>query len=226
MFQCVKDTVATDIYKPTFRHYLIMCPAYLLIRLWYASLRLDIDEQTKSVASDPRRIIGLSWHNRIFFLGLSKLIFRKKLPMCALISASRDGAYLAALLSLMGVIPVRGSTKRRGAGAVVEMIEALKSKDLFITPDGPRGPKYKVKPGALKVAEKSGETVMILRIAPKRYYAFKSWDRFILPLPFTRVKFSAEFAGKYDDIIAAAKRENLSPEEYLNSLLSKNCQIF
>lgn len=215
--------MAADIYKPSLRHYLIIYPVYLFVRLWYASLRPEMDDATMKACSNPKRIIGLAWHNRIFFLGFAKLFFRKNFPMCGLISASRDGAYLAAFLSLIGVVPIRGSTKRRGAMSLVEMINALKTKDIFITPDGPRGPKYKLKPGVLKLAEKSGKCVLILRVKPKYYYAFKSWDNFILPMPFTRVKFSAEFAGNYDEIVAAANAEGINPEEYLEKLLNRNC---
>ena len=107
--------------------------------------------------------------------------------MAGLVSASKDGALLAAIFERFGVEPVRGSSSRRGAQALRELTTwAERGYDLAITPDGPRGPRYVVEDGAMPLAQLTG-----LPIVPVSYYLnwkirVKSWDRFQIPLPFSR----------------------------------------
>jgi lysophospholipid acyltransferase (LPLAT)-like uncharacterized protein len=104
-----------------------------------------------------------------------------------MVSASRDGGLLSRVLELFGVQPVRGSSSRRGAQALREMVSwAVAGYDLAITPDGPRGPCYEVQEGVISTAQLTG-----LAVVPVSYYLnwkirAKSWDRFQIPLPFTR----------------------------------------
>ena len=105
--------------------------------------------------------------------------------MAALVSASRDGAFLAAILESFSVVPVRGSTSRRGPQALVEMKGlAEEGHHLAITPDGPRGPRYRVQPGVLGLARVTGFPIVPVAVnCPWRLNA-RSWDRFQIPLPF------------------------------------------
>ncbi len=104
-----------------------------------------------------------------------------------MVSASKDGAFLAAILERFGVLPVRGSSSRRGPQALLELTTwAERGYDLAITPDGPRGPRYVVQDGAMSLAQITG-----LPVVPVSYYLswkiqLKSWDRFQIPLPFSR----------------------------------------
>jgi hypothetical protein len=111
---------------------------------------------------------------------------RNRTPgMAAMVSASRDGAFLAGILECFGVQPVRGSSSRRGRQALLELTTwAERGYDLAITPDGPRGPCYVVQPGVMSLAQLTG-----LPIVPVSYHLgwkirAKSWDRFQIPLPF------------------------------------------
>ncbi|MFZ0826974.1 MAG: lysophospholipid acyltransferase family protein, partial [Verrucomicrobiia bacterium] len=107
--------------------------------------------------------------------------------LAGLVSASRDGAFLAAILERFGVQPVRGSSSRRGGQALLELSTwAERGYDLAITPDGPRGPRYVVQDGAMTLAQVTG-----LPLVPASYHLswkiqVKSWDRFQIPLPFAR----------------------------------------
>jgi lysophospholipid acyltransferase (LPLAT)-like uncharacterized protein len=131
------------------------------------------------------------WHNR---LALSMLAYygyvRKRSHssgMAAMVSASKDGGFLAAILECFKVQPVRGSTSRRGPQALLELTTwAERGFDLAITPDGPRGPCYEVQEGVMSLAQITG-----LPIIPFSYDAAwklraRSWDRFQIPLPFSR----------------------------------------
>lgn len=173
---------------------------------------------------DPSRLIGLAWHNRIFFLPMCKYIFRPDLPMSGLVSASRDGAYLCAFFRFLGIGAIRGSSKRGGAHAIIQMISALKTtSDIFITPDGPRGPRYKCKSGFLSVAKESGARILLLRITPSAYWTInRAWDKFILPKPFSKVVVATCEFKNYGEFIAAAERTGKSPEDFAADFLSSD----
>jgi len=131
------------------------------------------------------------WHNRLIlcmdvYFSQGKRLVRGE-GLVALISASKDGAFLAAILERFKVQPVRGSSSRRGPQALLELTSwAERGYDLAITPDGPRGPRYTVQEGIMSLAQLTG-----LPIVPFGFYAhqkiqIKSWDGFQIPLPFTR----------------------------------------
>lgn len=134
-------------------------------------------------------VIFATWHNRVT---LSLLLYRQlvdvRIPgrrLAALVSASRDGALLSALLDAFGVQPVRGSTSRRGPQALIELASSARQGcDLAITPDGPRGPLYQVQTGAVAIARVTG-LPLVPTVANTRWkWSLRSWDRFQLPLPF------------------------------------------
>ncbi len=151
-------------------------------------------EFAPEILTSPHPVILVTWHNR---LALSMLMSRgyarhRQQPqrLAALVSASKDGALLARILELFGVQPVRGSTSRRGPQALLELTTwSEQGYDLAVTPDGPRGPRYIMQPGALALAQVTGCCI----IPASNYVAWKvclkSWDRFQIPLPFSRAVF-------------------------------------
>jgi lysophospholipid acyltransferase (LPLAT)-like uncharacterized protein len=130
------------------------------------------------------------WHNRLGLAMPAYYIYVRKRSrgagLAALVSASKDGGLLAAILQCFEVQAVRGSTSRRGPQALLELTTwAERGFDLAITPDGPRGPCYEVQDGVMSLAQITG-----LPIIPFSYYApwkvrVNSWDRFQIPLPFS-----------------------------------------
>jgi hypothetical protein len=105
-----------------------------------------------------------------------------------LTSASRDGAIIAAVMRNFSLKSVRGSTSRRGATALLELTGTLKAgEDVAVTPDGPRGPRYKLGPGVVFLARQTGAAILPIHIEYSRVLRLKSWDRFMIPLPFTKV---------------------------------------
>jgi len=107
--------------------------------------------------------------------------------IAALVSASKDGAFLSGILELFGVQAVRGSSSRRGPQALREMVSwAEQGYDLAITPDGPRGPCYRVADGVTSLAQVTGISIVPVAFNLDRKYCLKSWDHFQIPLPFTR----------------------------------------
>jgi len=136
-------------------------------------------------------VIFSIWHNRLPF---SLIMYRryarqKKQPhqMAAIVSASKDGGVVARILEHFGVQPVRGSSSRRGPQALLELTTwAERGYDLAITPDGPRGPRYVVQPGAMALAQLTGRPLVPVSYHLSWKICLKSWDRFQIPLPFGR----------------------------------------
>ncbi len=136
------------------------------------------------------RVIFAIWHNR---LALCIPAYRRAIQrqpgrrMAALVSASRDGGVLAHALGLFDVLPVRGSSSRRGAQALREFMTAAESgRDLALTPDGPRGPRYHVQEGAILAAQFTGLPIVPVTWTLGWKVSLRSWDAFQVPLPFSR----------------------------------------
>jgi lysophospholipid acyltransferase (LPLAT)-like uncharacterized protein len=171
---------------------------WLLISAVSLTLRTRLRDDSGYFTPEHARrpvIFGI-WHNRLALCTLLyREIVRRKHPdrrLTALVSASRDGGLLTRVLELFEMQAVRGSSSRRGAQALVEFRRAAaRGLDLAITPDGPRGPCYSVQDGVIAAAKVTG-----LPIVPVSYHArwklrMGSWDRFMVPLPFSRVEMRA-----------------------------------
>jgi lysophospholipid acyltransferase (LPLAT)-like uncharacterized protein len=110
-------------------------------------------------------------------------------PGAALISASRDGDLLADAIKRFGFDVARGSSSRMGASAIIQLSEVLAShRDVVITPDGPRGPVYEIGPGIIFLAQKTGVAVLPMNVEYSSCWRVKSWDRFIVPKPFSKIR--------------------------------------
>ena len=149
-------------HKPAWHQRLVAGLIFLVERLMSSTWRLKWDDRAGMAAGTlPGPVIYCLWHNR---LALSMCVWRnyvrRHLPnsgLAALISASKDGALLACTLERFGVQPVRGSSSRRGPQALLELTSWLeRGHNLAITPDGPRGPAERVKPGLLYLASRTG----------------------------------------------------------------------
>tara|TARA_R100000027_G_scaffold1806_3_gene2005 strand:- start:26390 stop:27013 length:624 start_codon:yes stop_codon:yes gene_type:complete len=162
----------------------------LLIRLWAATLRFKIDPEdlTRAKALKKPAII-LFWHNHIFLAAVGKKAFKRPYKMSAIASTSRDGAWPAAVFHQLGVTIIRGSAHTRGVSAAREMLAVHKhgDQDLCLTPDGSRGPRYHLRPGAVFLATQAESPILLTGATFHRAWRFKSWDRFYLPKPFSRI---------------------------------------
>jgi hypothetical protein len=139
----------------------------------------------------PVPAIFCIWHNRLAtcvkVLDVHRRPHNGGAGMAALISASKDGAFLSRILEWFGVQPVRGSSSRRGAQALLELTTwAERGYDLTITPDGPRGPCYEVQEGVASLAQMTGLPIVPVTFNLNWKIKVKSWDRFQIPLPFAR----------------------------------------
>lgn len=105
-----------------------------------------------------------------------------------LISQHRDGEFISRTVKLFGVDSIRGSTTRGGFSALREMIRVFrKGSDIAITPDGPQGPRHVVQGGILQLARETEAPILPVTYSASRKKIFRSWDQFVLPLPFSKV---------------------------------------
>lgn len=161
-----------------------------VLRIWTRTLRFEADAETVArLSKSDEPIAFVLWHNRLF---LSPEIFRRyrqRRKLYGLVSASKDGAWLAAFYRMIGLIPVRGSSSNFGREAGRALIELMKAgNDIGITPDGPRGPLYTVEPGVLVVTRRNNAPMILLGAEFGPAKRLRSWDKFYVPWPFTRIK--------------------------------------
>ena len=161
----------------------------MLLRVWGRTLRFKADAATLALltkSDEPAAVV--LWHNRLF---LSAEIFRRyrmKRRVYGLVSASKDGAWLAAFYRMIGIYPVRGSSSNKGREAARMLIEVMREgHDIGITPDGPRGPMYVVEPGVLVVTRRNHAPMILLGAEFSTAWRLKSWDRFHIPAPFSKI---------------------------------------
>lgn len=193
-------------------HWLWVAPLAMVLRLWLATLRFRGDTGRFDDAEGPAVI--LLWHDKLFLAPLiAQRCFRRR--VAALISTSKDGAWLVAFFRLMGITAVRGSSNRRGAAALIALTRAMRAgHHAGITPDGPKGPALVCKPGAVALARLTGRPFLLLGIRYAACFRFRSWDRFAMPLPFSRVELTlaaepTPAEGEADEAVAARLQERL-----------------
>ena len=169
--------------------------ASFMMRVVGLTLRYELDDphgqRAKADGSDP--MIWIFWHNCLFAAPLTKTRFSGRAPASALASASKDGAVIESMITSFGVKTIRGSSSRRGVAALIALKKALKAGEhLFITPDGPRGPRYELQPGVVKLAQSSGAPVIPVRFTYSSCWKTDTWDRFRIPKPFSKVTIHIE----------------------------------
>jgi lysophospholipid acyltransferase (LPLAT)-like uncharacterized protein len=154
------------------------------------TLRYEIEDRAGIVGKPvSENYIGALWHNRLLIFPLVLRRFFSNRHGAALISASRDGDLLSDAIRRFDYDVVRGSSSRLGATALLQLGDVLaRHGDVVITPDGPRGPAYELGPGIIFLAQKTGAAVLPINMEYSSCWRVKSWDRFIIPRPFSKVR--------------------------------------
>jgi hypothetical protein len=161
------------------------------MRLLAFTLRLEVRDLCGIGSRDANipPVIYILWHNRFFVVppAWNKICYGHRKTV-ALTSASKDGAMVASAMAVFGLGAVRGSSSRRAVAALVGLKRALmEGLDVCLTPDGPRGPRYKIQPGFIKLAEATGAPIVPIHVRFSSAWRLKTWDRFVIPKPFSRV---------------------------------------
>jgi lysophospholipid acyltransferase (LPLAT)-like uncharacterized protein len=205
--------------------YLVDMFFYVLILLICSTLRWDLrgGEHIETILASGHRAIFTSWHSCIF----TATWFWRKRGIVVMSSRSRDAEYVGRFIKRFGYGTARGSATRGGGRALAEMAECLSNDmDVGFTIDGPRGPAYVAKPGAVTLARHTGQAILPFHISVRRSVELPSWDRLQIPLPFTRAVVivaepiyvardtsSEETALKQEELQATLDRLRLEAEE-------------
>lgn len=168
--------------------------AYMVLIKYTTRWSIERADIAGSVIGNGKGVIALTWHSR--FLMLNSAWKKHWQHPHVLISLSRDGALVSYTTKFLGLSTIRGSSRKvgsskgkGGSSALRNMKTALDGGGcIVITPDGPRGPRQRLGDGPLRLAKMSGAPILPCTFSVKNRVAFRSWDRFILPLPFGRGK--------------------------------------
>ncbi|HVN84441.1 MAG TPA: lysophospholipid acyltransferase family protein [Candidatus Binatia bacterium] len=198
-----------------------VAPVLLSGALWVVAKTIRIEYRGADTLfgcwARGERVIIAFWHNRAVLMPVP---YRGE-KMCIMNSQHRDGEIATRALARWGIRSVRGSATRGGVGGFLQLVDAYRAGyDLAVVPDGPRGPRYVVKPGVIHLAKATGA-----RIFPVAYDAawkrrLRSWDRLIIPLPFSRVVFvvGEPIAVVRDSDEVALERQRAGLETALNQI--------
>lgn len=168
-------------------NYILPPFAFIFLYVWCATLRTRNlnPELEKEIRSLPGKGILVLWHSQLFYYFY---YFRGLRELSILISPSTDGDLLARICGLMGYNVVRASSFKKTMSGSRELIKILKSDSMVgIIADGSRGPRHKAQAGSIQLARITGAALYPMAYDAQTKYEFNSWDRLVLPLPFSRV---------------------------------------
>jgi len=158
---------------------------YGIIRLLRLTIRIEVrgGEVLQDFYRRGEGYVGIFWHGRLLMI---PFVYPGGM-VHVLIGTHRDGQLIADVMECFGFGLVRGSSSKGGREALRDMLRLLKENDsIAITPDGPRGPAEEAKPGVAQVARLSGKAVVPIAFSASRVMRLTSWDRFLIPKPFSR----------------------------------------
>jgi lysophospholipid acyltransferase (LPLAT)-like uncharacterized protein len=154
-----------------------------LARTW--RFREEGSPAWRGLVAAGRPLVVALWHDIL----LMPLWRHRNLGVAIVVSEARDGQYLADVAARFGFDAVRGSSTRGGSRALLGALRVLQAgRMVAFTPDGPRGPRRVLKPGVVAAAQQAGVPIVAVHAVPDRAWRFRSWDRFCVPQPFTRVR--------------------------------------
>jgi lysophospholipid acyltransferase (LPLAT)-like uncharacterized protein len=164
----------------------------VLVKLLAWTLRVKwVDDAGFYDPARRRPLILCVWHNRVppSIICDYRARQRRVAPLSVLTSASKDGGWAEAVARRFRMHAIRGSSSRRGAAALVGLVRHIRAGgDIVITPDGPRGPNYKIAPGLLYLAQRTGAGIVPVEVHLSRYWSVgKRWEALRIPKPFSKV---------------------------------------
>lgn len=144
-------------------------------------------EGFSEMLKEKKQLIHACWHGRLLFCPYS---YWGENGITALVSQHRDGDMVARFFAHFGINSVRGSTTRGSIGGVKGLLRAAKNGgDLALTPDGPKGPRHVAQLGVIHMAKRTGLPIYPMSNSAKKRKVFNSWDKFVMPYPFTKIVF-------------------------------------
>ena len=197
---------------------LIINLVYWIMFMICKTLRIEEykDASLRNVYDKGENPIVALWHRRLFYLSYYHARRFPDKEVYILVSQSRDGTRIGKIVEKFGLQYIQGSSSRGGAKGLKQLIRKLKKgATVGITPDGPRGPKASVQKGVISLARLTGRPIISLSYHPRHAIILKSWDKFIIPVPFSKaivVTGDVIYIGRDDD----------KDDSYYEALVKKN----
>lgn len=181
--------------------------AYMQLVGWTSHWRIIKRRQLDDIRKEGEIVIFTFWHNQLVLMPYwYKNSFPSK-PLSVLISKSKDGEYIRKIIEYFRFDVVRGSSSQGGQTALRGLIERLKKGNIIgITPDGPKGPRYKVQKGVIMLAQATGCRIFPAACDTSWKIVMRTWDRFRIPLPMGNIY---AICGKPISVPADADKEEL-----------------
>jgi len=162
---------------------------YRFVRLYAGTFRLRVENENEWMTHVQKggRVLLCAWHQQ-FFSAIRHFKRYRRFNPHIMISRSKDGDIIADVARRTGWLPVRGSSSRGGREAMNDVIDGMSQSRLAgHIVDGPRGPAGQVKAGVIRMAHATGAAIVPFYVLAEKAWYFNSWDRFMLPKPFTKV---------------------------------------
>jgi lysophospholipid acyltransferase (LPLAT)-like uncharacterized protein len=189
---------------------------YVIMRfIWYTTSKkfhfiTDIGEEQH---------VCVCWHNELLMSPQAYRKIHKTQPASAIISSHFDGSLIASTLNMLKIRPLRGSSKKGARQVLLQAFKSIKSgEEVLITPDGPRGPRHSMSDGAIGIALKSKLPIFVMNYKAEKYWMLGSWDRFVIPKPFTKIDFYIQSLS-FEEMDLEAAKNYLSEKMLENTIL-------
>lgn len=160
---------------------------YMLMRIIWFTSRKKIHLFDKI---DDSQYVWVCWHSELFMSPQAYRKLHRTQYSSAIASSHRDGTILAGVIKRLHINPLRGSSKKGARKVLMQAIKTIRAgEEVLITPDGPRGPRHSMSDGAIAIATKGQVPIVIINYIASSFWQFNSWDRFVIPKPFSKVDF-------------------------------------
>jgi len=215
--------------KRRFGYFLLKPIAKLIFQIIWRTCRVQSIEGTDNLLklqNEGGSIIPCYWHQRQVFCAYYLIFYlQKQFKTGILISPSVDGEIAAQLLKAWGLTIIRGSATRTGARAMRDLYQVVKEQGVSpaATPDGPKGPVYKFKPGMVLLAQLTQLPIVPFTYSASRFWTLNTWDNFMIPKPFARIRILIGKPNLIPRNTSAEKQETLrlEIEKQMNELMHK-----
>ena len=165
---------------------------------------------------NDEQYVCVTWHAELFMTTQAYRTIHKNNPASAIISSHFDGTIIARTLEFLNIRPLRGSSRRGAKQVLLQAFKSIKNgEEVLITPDGPRGPRHSMSDGAVGIALKSKLPIFAMNYKATSYWQLKSWDKFVIPKPFSKIDF-------YIQSLSLDGMEHKEAKEYLLEKMLEN----
>jgi len=207
------------IFKKKILIYIIPIIAYFFIRVIFFTYKKKYHLPSKDFNLENKQVVISIWHNELLLQPFLYNYLKKEFKVSCMISEHFDGEVLTKFLNFFGFETIRGSSSRGGAKVLIQAIRKIRDGyDIAITPDGPRGPAFEIKNGIIAMAQKTDTDIICFRYKASNYWQLKSWDKFIIPKPFSTIDFYVSDSFSLADLNIKNAKEILNKKMKIDDL--------